>query len=531
MDIPEGYELVSNSPQANSDIPEGYELVPPKQSGFVDNASNALSNRWQNMQDIGNQALAGQSSFPKTALRMAGQETGALNDVIGAGISSAYNNLTTQDMRNNASENINKLANTSLGQMASNAIKSGVGAWNQYASQNPDTAQNIRDVANISTGVLGAKGLTDLVGSAANNLSGLSENTWNGAMNNTAPALSKLGSNDISGNPVTNFFAKTPNPLKVGMELHDNLNQTFDAAKNELTQTSKAARAIAPEVDATPILDKLNKITESLSNKTSYGDGEENALSTLNDIKTNLANKVPTTLSTAGEAVSKPKISASDLMDVESSINDAIPKGQATPGSRHLIDVKNTVQGVLSDAGKDNPDFGAAYGDYKNKAISLAKNFSDNPTLKGVWQPKDYLSWKAYQNSLAKAREANPILQNMPDEEIAKQINATLPPDQQISPYSPAALSRIGNSVKNLGKGDLGTISSLNKLLPGESNDLLRQALLVNKENNVSLGSALLKLKSGNVPGALQTAGGSLMTGGRKTPLESALKNLQDLKK
>jgi hypothetical protein len=202
-----------------------------------------------------------------------------------------------------------------------------------------------------------------------------------------------------------------------------------------------------------------------------------------------------------------------------------------TPGSRHLIDAKSSVESVLSDASKSNPEFGATYQDYNNKAISIAKNFSNNPSLKGLWQPNDYISWKAYQNKISAAKEVNPILKDMPDEAIAAQINSTLPPDQQISPYSPAAMSRIGNAAKNLGKGDLGTISTITKILPGDSNSLLRQALLISKQKDINLGSALKKLVTGDIQGGLQTAGASFVTGGKASPLELTVKNLKSLKK
>ena len=424
----------------------------------------------------------------------------AVGHGIGTVASAVYNQLPS-DLQNSISKQVHDIARSNIGQKAIEAYKFGGDIWDTFKEKNPEVAQSISDIGNVLTAYQAGKLATTIakpaIEAAPQMLEQYGQDIAKQVAGKELPSeLSSL--NPLASADKTGFFPKKANKLEVGLSTNNKISEMYHAAKDEVGQADRMAREIAPQVSAPGIYSKLDDLISNMETKVAPGSKEQTALNNLKDIRDRLLTKNPLTVSVAGEPVAQ-TISASDLMDIEKSINGSLGGSNfVKSGGAKLLDFKSTVQGGLQDAMDQNTNFANAYQDYKQKATNLMKTYVNNKSLRPFWDEKDAIAWKAAKN--------NPAL----------------------SLYSDSTFTKANKILENLNTNDLGKITAItNALPPKEAQELLQQAFLYAKQNKVGIGSALLKLKSGNPIAAAR----DLLSGSVESPLEKNITNIQGLKK
>lgn len=158
------------------DTPVAVETLPtmpskPYKRGFLSRVGGDISKRYQNVKS--EYTPQGDESFgdtvlkaPERVLRAAGQVAGAIQDVAGEGIKSAYETIAP-DKAQEAIKGAGKaILDTAVGKMGMDALRQGQAAWNLFSRSYPNAAKDIEAVVNIAS-ILPMSKLPQVAGTAA----------------------------------------------------------------------------------------------------------------------------------------------------------------------------------------------------------------------------------------------------------------------------------------------------------------------------------------------------------------------------
>lgn len=472
--------------------------APAPEPGFFSRVNSDLEQRGRNLANIKSAAL---NQLPnETTLQVAGNEAGALGDVIGQSMSSAakagYQALPPAEQQ--ALSGIGSaIANSQVGQSGIKALQAGKQAWDQFQTQNPRAARDISAMANIAgvvnpTGEEGAAAVSSAV-DAAKSLSPETK-VLPEELQGLQPVLDAKGSTILS---------KNPNAFEKGLQANQAISQSYDAAKARTAAADQMAREVGNQtpIPAEDVYDKLDSIIGKFEGKVAPGTQEASALDQLSTIRDNLAAKNPVISSFAGETPAERTILPGDLMDIEKTINAGLPDNKfLTTGTGQALNFKKTIQEAIARAGEENPDFADKYAAYKTEAVNLKRTFENNDSLKPFWQPEDWVAWKANKNNPAQ------------------------------SPLSGETLTRANKTLANLNTNDTSRIQAMiNAMPPEQAQDLMRSAFVKAKKDQTSIPNALMALITLHPISALEIASHVIARGGAPTKLETTIKNLGKL--
>lgn len=478
--------------------------APQQQPGFFSRVNSDLEQRGRNLADI--VGAAGKQLPNETTLQIAGNEAGALGDVVGAGMAAhtkatidAYKMLLPQSAQDAISSAGTSIANSSVGQAGIKALQSGQDAWKQWSAANPRAARDIGAMANIAGAAnpAGKEGAAT-VSSAVDAAKSLAAETkvLPEELQGLQPVLDAKGSTILS---------KNPNAFEKGLQANQAISQSYDAAKVRTAAADQMAREVGNQtpIPAADVYDKLDSIIGKFEGKVAPGTQEASALDQLSTIRDNLAAKNPVISSFAGETPAERTILPGDLMDIEKTINAGLPDNKfLTTGTGQALNFKKTIQEAIARAGEENPDFADKYAAYKTEAVNLKRTFENNDSLKPFWQPEDWVAWKANKNNPAQ------------------------------SPLSGETLTRANKTLANLNTNDTSRIQAMiNAMPPEQAQDLMRAAFVKAKKDQTSIPKALMALVTLHPGSALEIAGHAITRGGAPTKLETTIKNLKGVRK
>jgi len=130
-----------------------------KPQGFIDKFISTQRQRGAEDANLDAMVEQGQYSKPVAQYHKLGQVGAGVNDLIGQGISSTYNTLMTDAGKQRVNDDLQKLAQTKIGQAGIEALKQGGEIWDTYKQANPRTADIIASTANIGGAALGLGGI------------------------------------------------------------------------------------------------------------------------------------------------------------------------------------------------------------------------------------------------------------------------------------------------------------------------------------------------------------------------------------
>lgn len=120
------------------------------QPGFVENVVGDLRKRAGNMvQGVKSSVTNPARPLGSANLSLAGQAAGAINDVVGEGVTSAYSALP-ETWRTAISDKLKGAAETPAGQAALTALQKGTEAYDQLKQTNPDQVRQLEELMNLA---------------------------------------------------------------------------------------------------------------------------------------------------------------------------------------------------------------------------------------------------------------------------------------------------------------------------------------------------------------------------------------------
>src|SRR6185369_10265783 len=195
---------------------------------------------------------------------------------------------------------------------------------------------------------------------------------------------------------------------------------------------------------------------------------EHRAFTELSEMKDNLANKygiasvAPKTsavLDASGNPIITPGqqgvaaygIQPSDLVDLKTAINSGLKPNKFTnAGQAKILDFKSYVQNALDQASQLSPEFGGALSAAEKQAAKVG--IYKDPMLRGLWQPEDYVAYKAGNQPSASTFNRQAGFLNSLDTTNAGRsysLASILPPDQAQSLIRAAALNQKTGGIKS----------------------------------------------------------------------------------
>lgn len=154
LQIPDGYAPVSTaaaSPsQGGLQVPPGYEAAPQPDPGYLSRIGSDLSKR----NDQVNQAVGQFGVGPSSLLAGVGKGVaGSISDIGGETIKSAYNSLP-DDVTKPFNDTAKALANSDAGQYVAGEAGKLKGKYDQFAQNNPKTANALESTGDIANAAL-----------------------------------------------------------------------------------------------------------------------------------------------------------------------------------------------------------------------------------------------------------------------------------------------------------------------------------------------------------------------------------------
>lgn len=131
--------------------------------GFIDKVSTDIKNRFAKSSATFKDFQSGNIDPLSTSLQILGQGAGAINDIAGQAVSSAYSSLptfVTTPINETAKSVSTDILETSIGKAGLGAIKLGAEAYNKFKQENPIAAKNLEAVLNIGSLLPITKGAT-----------------------------------------------------------------------------------------------------------------------------------------------------------------------------------------------------------------------------------------------------------------------------------------------------------------------------------------------------------------------------------
>lgn len=96
-------------------------------------------------------AYGGDTSVPERILRVAGQTAGAVGDVVGAGLKTAYQVAVPEAGKKELRRIGRDILDSDLGQAGMDALHKGIAYWDEFAKNNPNAAEDIKSVVDIAS--------------------------------------------------------------------------------------------------------------------------------------------------------------------------------------------------------------------------------------------------------------------------------------------------------------------------------------------------------------------------------------------
>ncbi len=281
---------------------------------------------------------------------------------------------------------------------------------------------------------------------------------------------------------------KAPDETGAGLAHNQKISAAYDADKTVMNEKAQALNAEGQKfnLQAPELYTKLDAVISNLSSKVTQGTDEGAALSKLQDIRDNLVAKNGNPETNQYFVPENPKVNATsvspnDLIDIRKAINSGLNSSKfLTAGKGQLLDLKTAVTEGLQQAAKASPDFGKALTEHDAQATKLGQYKMD--ALKPVWDPSDYVAWKASQNT-----EGTPS-------------------------YTPDTLKRASNFLDNVSNNPEESIAALQKTLPREQVlDIVNDAAAHAEKLTPTFKTAAINLLSHPTPGGLTSTGAMLV--------------------
>lgn len=134
-----------------NDFSQKIGLEQPK--GFFERTGEELYKRGQQLYDVTHGIYDGQKLEQPAALsgvHAVGTQAGAIGDIVGEGIRSAYRELP-QETRKSIESTGKSILESKVGQLGLSALESGMEAWDGYKKENPRAARTIESLLNIAS--------------------------------------------------------------------------------------------------------------------------------------------------------------------------------------------------------------------------------------------------------------------------------------------------------------------------------------------------------------------------------------------
>jgi hypothetical protein len=280
-------------------------------------------------------------------------------------------------------------------------------------------------------------------------------------------------------------FASKPNALVEGLRGNQAISAAYDADKQVMSSIASDLQTEGSKftLQMPEIYDKLNKTIDTLSNRVAPGSQEEGALRQLMDIRDNLQEKYaappefkPGNLGVVSTPTEATGISPNDLVSIRKSINSGLNANKfLTAGKGQLLDLKTIVNDGLDKASEVSPEFGAHLDKFNKQAARLGLYEEDS--VKPLWQPEDYVAYKAKIN--------DPVHPGIANDTI----------------------SRATTFLDNLNSTKGGRAAALSEILsPDKATPILRSAIINARRNAPSLFNAAGQLATGHPLNAAMTA-------------------------
>lgn len=394
------------------------EGSPPQ--GYFSRVGTDLKNRFgEAVQSVGDSEQGKQSGI-ETGLQILGKTmAGSVNDTIGEGVNSAVNYLP-QSLKDSAKEVGQNILNTQVGKMGLSAIQEGVGAYKDWASQNPRAARDLEstiDVASMLPVAKGAEAVTDAAVAGAKD---------------AAPSIMDVGENNAAA-----LMARSPRassashvPLQTASDLTDTIFGNINNANKYYALPKEIAGA--QSVAAPEVRDYLNGVISDIQSDPFH------------EAKPMLA-KLQKTVSALPDDGTVP---VGDLLDLRKTSNANFKPGRMTDKDGVYAGLNKAVNFGLDDAREQIPHF--------SDALDVADNY-----------------WK---NSVSNPITKNPVLQKVFDMEDAHNIRQFN--NGAIDDVPDATKQSANNLVSKI--KDVDTYNAVRRLLPDDTGQALDKAVLDN---------------------------------------------------
>lgn len=209
------------------------------------------------------------------------------------------------------------------------------------------------------------------------------------------------------------MFKGKPNALQAGFEANQKISAQYETDKTLQANLYKDVnqKGSMLSIKAPDLYSKLDDLTGYLNGKVAVDTPEYRALTELKEYQDNLQSKYgiqgtedktmqlpswkqPMVVQKGSEGQEAYGIQPSDLVDLKTTINSGLkPNKFSDAGSAKILAFKKYVQGALDDASNISPEFGQALSKAETQAAKVGQYRS--PALRALWQPEDYVSYKA----------------------------------------------------------------------------------------------------------------------------------------
>lgn len=305
-----------------------------------------------------------------------------------------------------------------------------------------------------------------------------------------------------------NTFAKSPNPLDVGLEANQGISKAYSAAQDKVSISERALRQNNIDIPAADFVPQVNKLVNYLSDKILPDTGDSLALNKIKQIADGLGTSPAESviLDSQGDPIVKPAkgiLNSNDLLDIRQAINSIVGDGKfLKSGDAALINAKAYVDNVLKRGAESDPAFAKNLTQYKTHAQDIASRFTGNKALRPFWQPEDAIAYKA---------SLNPDNVNQPG-------------------YSDTTLNRAAGFLDNLNaKNKAGAVAAVSKALPKDhATAILRAAIIKARKANPG---TLKAVGEGLITASPRKVISTLATPRKATPLTDLAKNAKNMRK
>lgn len=166
------YDEVTNNvaPVAANVMPWEVKYAPQEKPGILQQIGNNIDATQQEAMASGARLASGQQTIPENIAQGLAQGVGMVGDVasplIGAGLKTAYDKLTTQGFKDRQSLGLKSIANSDTGQAVSRGAANIQQGWNNYEQQDPAGAADLKALGTALTMGLPGKTIPNVTNAA-----------------------------------------------------------------------------------------------------------------------------------------------------------------------------------------------------------------------------------------------------------------------------------------------------------------------------------------------------------------------------